>query len=164
MVRIEWVCLLFILMACTTNQDSKMLLKDKVKELQKVQYDSIYKSHVHQEEHYDEGLSYENVNELKLIYNPDVSPFYYYFDKKEQLVIVVSFDTTYLSKLEVGVNDSDAVLLTSRLGKVYNKYVFPDKGFAIHKANEGIEALEVFNPTTLEKYKESFHEEVTFIK
>lgn len=112
--------------------------------------------------HIDEDRAYERLTGVAHLHNPEVSPAHFYADDTRIVMIYVS-DQSILSEttsrtLTDALGDSDAVL-RSRQCKRCNLHVYPNRGIAFSSDGDDIGFLEIFQPMTLEEYKQTIYRE-----
>lgn len=108
-----------------------------------------------------EEADYEGMKGLAMLSNEETDPVRLYF-KGDRLAVayVGSQALAEGTKREVLRSLGDgATQLASRAGKASTLYVFPEKGVAFSASGQELEFLEVFQPTTLERYKAEIYEE-----
>jgi hypothetical protein len=117
----------------------------------------------------DEHRAYEKLKDVTVLSNKEKFPGWFYF-RGDQLVMVYIGRGEYLGKLDPKGIEAELgtapTKLRSRSGRDSSQAVFADKGFAFSfEKGEGFDFVEVFPPTTHEKYLATIYEEVTpFIK
>jgi hypothetical protein len=120
------------------------------------------------EENIEQNVGYEKLTQLTRLHNPDVHPGYFYF-RDGKLAMLYIGDDEYLKTLEPKVLETRlpqaSAILRSRAGKHYNHYVYPSQGVAFSADSDNVSFIEIFPPTSLEKYQAEIYAEVPpFIK
>jgi hypothetical protein len=106
-------------------------------------------------------VGYGRLTGLDRLDNPDAFPGYFFFRGPEQLMLYVGrgalgeADPAELER-ELG---PPAATLRSRTGAESELRVHPERGVAYATDGSSVEILELFPPTTLERYSEEIYED-----
>jgi len=105
---------------------------------------------------------YERMAHVDDIYNPELSPAHFFF-QRAKLALIYMGDTTVLSSLNAETIKArfggDGVELRSRAGKTSNLHVYPEQGVAISIGDE-VDFFELFPPMSINDYKHKIYENI----
>ena len=103
------------------------------------------------------GVRYEGLENLSVLYRPDLFAGRIYLRDGRPLLIYFSAPEGAVE--EWGVASGFDVDLPSRAGKMFNHRVWVEAGLALSVDGEEIAFVEVFHPCTLEEYKRDIYRE-----
>lgn len=106
----------------------------------------------------DRGLRYEGLSELTLAHKPAAHPGYFYFDDGRLAMLYVEAPGIDAAALQAELGDPEATL-RSRAGKGYVQRVYPERGIAYSSKGDHVAFVEVFPPTSLERYEREIYED-----
>lgn len=112
-------------------------------------------------------VQYERMAHVVNIYNPELSPAHFFF-QRDKLTLIYMGDSVALSSLSAETLKArfggDGVELRSRAGKTSNLHVYPEQGVAISIGDE-VDFFELFPPMSLNDYKHKIYIDIeTFRK
>jgi len=111
-----------------------------------------------------EGYSYEGLEDLAMVHDPDRHPGYFYFDDGDTVMIYVS-DPDYLDSVTaetlIDTFGESPLSLRSRAGKSSRLAVYPSRGlaFSYRRESDPVEFLEVFPPTSAAEYEAEIYDD-----
>jgi hypothetical protein len=113
------------------------------------------------QKHIAHDACYLGLTGLTSMSNPDAYPGTFYFSGKEFALFYVEDLSEELGQLDPQVLEEHLgeprAVLRSRAGKQHNHYVYPKKGIAFSADSQGISYLEIFEPTSLKRYKKHMY-------
>ena len=108
-------------------------------------------------EHITHDTRYLGFTGLTGMSNPDTHPGEFYFCGKKFALFYIEDLSEELGRISPQFLEQHlgepADVLGSRAGKQHNHYVYPEKGIAFSADSQGISYLEIFEPTSLKRYK-----------
>lgn len=112
-------------------------------------------------EHFEAGVRYERLRPVDCLHVPGAHPAHFYFDGSRLAMIYLGAGALAgvdPAILEPALGEPEAVL-ASRAGYNSTIRVFATKGVAFSSDDADVEFLEVFPPTTLDRYVAEVYED-----
>jgi hypothetical protein len=111
------------------------------------------------EDDIEPGVRYEGLENLSVLYRPDLFPGRIYLrDGRPQIIYLSAPEDTTETELR-GVVHGLGVDLPSRAGKMFNHRVYVEAGIAISADGDEIAFVEVFPPCSLAEYEHDIYRE-----
>jgi hypothetical protein len=111
------------------------------------------------EDKIEDGLRYEGMSDLTLAHDADAHPGYFYFrDGRLVMLYVENLDGLDADSLRSELGEPEATL-RSRAGKGYAHRVYPGRGIAYSSKGDDVAFVEVFPPTSLDRYEREIYED-----
>lgn len=106
----------------------------------------------------EDGLQYEGLKGMTMAHNPARHPGRFYFRDGRLAMLYVANPDVVAETLERELGEPDATL-RSRAGKGYAHRVYADRGVAYSSKGSHVALLEVFPPTSVERYQHEIYKE-----
>jgi hypothetical protein len=106
----------------------------------------------------EDGLQYEGLKGMTMAHNPARHPGRFYFRDGRLAMLYVAHPDVDAETLERELGEPDATL-RSRAGKGYAHRVYADRGVAYSSKGGDVALLEVFPPTSVERYQDEIYED-----
>lgn len=106
----------------------------------------------------EDGLQYEGLKGVVMAHNPGRHPGRFYFRDGRLEMLYVAHPDLDAETLERDLGEPDATL-RSRAGKGYAHRVYADRGVAYSSKAGDVAFVEVFPPTTVERYRQEIYED-----
>jgi hypothetical protein len=104
------------------------------------------------------GLRYERMTGLTLAHDPAADAGYFYF-RDGRPVMIYDEDAGFDAEALLAELGEPEATLRSRAGKGYVHRVYPGRGIAYSTKGGDVAFVEVFPPTTLERYESEVYED-----
>lgn len=109
------------------------------------------------------NFTYQGLNGVTRVYNTEFFPGLILF-QNDKVVLIYTSDAELIANISVDelikeYGDKDENSLRSRAGKKSNLMVYPEVGFALSVGGGEVEFIELFQPTTMEQYKNEIYQE-----
>ena len=124
--------------------------------------DEVRETYSISDEQVKHATSYIKISNLTMLHNPDTHSGRFYYKDGEFVLLYVGAAEVPSQLTEKMLEErlgGPGVILRSRVGKVYSHHVYPDHGVAFSSSGQDIGLVEIFPPTTLERYEEIYYEE-----
>jgi hypothetical protein len=109
----------------------------------------------------DPDVAYEGLDGVDCLYEPSAFPGHFFFRDDELVMIYVP--RSALADADRGelrrALGEPAATLSSRTGEDSSLLVYPEQGVAFATDGERVEIVEIFPPTTLDKYRTRIYKE-----
>lgn len=107
-----------------------------------------------------EGVAYQGLRPVDRVQLPGERPAYAFFRGDELVMLYAGRGALKdISRASLEADLGDGHELRSRAGKRSLLHVYPDRGVAFSADGDEVEFLEVFPPTTLERYESEIYRE-----
>ncbi|MDA8286031.1 MAG: hypothetical protein M0Z42_22635 [Actinomycetota bacterium] len=109
----------------------------------------------------EHGVRYEAATGLDLLANEASAPARFYFRGPDLVMLYVDGSSLEhpSAKAVVAKLGEPTATLRSRAGKASTLYLYPSRGFAYSACGDAFDFIEVFHPTTLERYQREIYQD-----
>jgi hypothetical protein len=106
----------------------------------------------------EHGLRYEGLSDLTFAHKPGAHPGYFYFRDGDLVMLYVEDSGLDVETLRTELGEPD-LTLRSRAGKGYAHRVYPERGVAYSSKGGDLAFVEVFPPTSAQRYEQEIYED-----